>query len=181
MSSGSGLSVPEPDIRAHGGRCLEGEIRCDVPGCTRLDGFGTKAALGSHRWFTHGLHSGETLAAEEIAAGVTVSGGLMRAAQAPPTARVKVVEDREEDEVAAGDEENHDDTTADEADVARWITVGLSDQDEIDTLDAWCFLHGVENANEYVTQLVNDALSQARLDPMVARAVALRREHLEPA
>lgn len=177
MSSGSGLSVPEPDIRAHGGRCLEGTIRCDVPGCTRLDGFGTKAALGSHRWFTHGLHSGETLTAEEIAAGVTVSGGMVRAGQAPPIERVEV-ENEPGDEVA--DEAEHDETV-DEADVGRWITVGLSDQDEIDTLDAWCFLHGVENANEYVTQLVNDALSQARLDPMVARAVALRREHLEPA
>lgn len=68
--------------------------------------------------------------------------------------------------------EPDDDEVVDEW--ARVVTVGIREQGEVDTLDAWCFLHGVADADEYVQQLVADALAQARRDPDVAQLISMR-------
>jgi hypothetical protein len=149
MPSGAELRVDDDEPRVAGGDVLEGEIRCDVPGCPRLRGFRNKAGLGAHRWHAHGLRGGQTV--DELPA----SDGVGH---------------REDTDV--GDKPRDEEPTEEDL---RAVTVWL-DVDDSDVLDAWVFLNGASTAEEWVASLVADAILQARRTDQIEQLVQWRRE-----
>lgn len=169
MSGGNELRMPEPDVTLTGGHSLAGEFRCDVEGCPRIGGFSSMQGLHAHRWQAHRLRKDENLT--EVQRAIIDGREGPRGTVTDPNdklGRQFIVSDHYEREAGKVGEATEDE------ECARVLSVGISEQHEVDVLDAWCFLHGVENTNEWLTHVVNDMIETAAHDETVMELVALR-------